>query len=478
VGAPIRSVAVAGSGVVAWLAALSFARRVPGVTVSVVEPAGGAPSIEDCYAGTWPEFREVLAAIGIDARHLVAHAGGVLRLGQHVRGWGAGEHSECFGVHGASIDGVPFHQLWARAAARGDEAPFHEYSTAAMLARSGRFASGPPGVPPYETGFGFDPARLRDCLRAAAEAAGIRRRSGEMEVVTEGDRIAHLRVGGAPVETDLYVDATGAEARLLSALPGGGEIERWSRWLPIDRALVADAPPDAEPPVVDLAEAHATGWRLIAPLASRMIAVHLFASGFTSEDAARAAFGAAGARLVAFEQGRRARGWIGNCVGIGDAAAVLEPLGAPGLRLATMTIERIIANLPDTDFAGVELAEYNRRWAIDADLMRDAVIARYATSKRVEPFWREASGAEPPPDLAHALALFRERGMLPARDGDPMRLDDWLAVLIGNGVVPERVSAAADAVSRERFAEVSAGIRARIAEAVARAPRHRASLKE
>src|SRR5690606_35234340 len=115
----------------------------------------------------------------------------------------------------------------------------------------------------------------------------------------------------------------------------------------------------------------------------------------------------------------------------GDAAAVLEPLGAPGLRLAAMTIERIAAHLPDTDFAAVELAEYNRRWAIDAEMVRDAVVAHYATSPRPEPFWRAAASAEPSPELAHALALFRARGVLPARDGDPMRLDDWLAVLIG-----------------------------------------------
>ena len=475
--APIRSIAVAGSGAVAWLAAVSFARRVPGVAVTVVEPAGSAPSIEDCTAGTWPHFGATLAGLGIDARHLAAKAGGVLRLGQHVRGWSARDHSECFGAHGAAIDGVPFHQLWARAAAAGSVAPFQDYSTAAMLARAGRYAEPVRGVPGFEAGFGFDSMLLRDALRAMARALGVRQLSGEMEVASEGERLTHLRVGGAAVAADLYVDATGADARLLSALPGGDAIQSWSGWLPIDRALVADAPPDPEPPVVDLAEAHGTGWRLIAPLRSRTIALHLYASGFTSAEAERAAFGVPEARLIAFAQGRRACGWIGNCVAVGDAAASLEPLGAPGLRLAAMTIERIVASLPDTDFAEVELAEYNRRWAIDAELVRDAVIARYATSRRNEPFWRATSAVEPPPELAHALALFRERGVLPARDGDPMRLDDWLGLLIGNGVVPERASAAADAVAPERFAEASARVRAAIDEVVARAPRHRAWLE-
>jgi tryptophan halogenase len=482
--------------------------------VTVAEIEGTGASIEDAYAGTWPGFRGLLAEIGIDERVLVARGGGTLRLGQHRRGWGAGDFTVCFGHYGAPIDGVPFHQLWARAAAEGGAAAFQDYSTAATLARAGRFAEPVAGVPGYEAGLNFDPLLLRDTLRGFATAQGVRRSGGadvpaagprspfgaarlfplppgeggsdpaqagarkgegELDARVEGPRITRVNIGATTVEADLYIDATGAEARLLSALPGGTEIDSWSRWLPIDRALVAEAPPDLDPPIVDLAEAHEAGWRLIAPLASRTIAVHLFAS-LAPVEAQRAAFGAPNAREIAFAQGRRRRAWIGNCVAVGEAAAVLEPLGAPGLLLTAMTIGRIVASLPDTDFAAVELAEYNRRWAIDAELVRDFVIAHHATARREDRFGRAVAKVPPPEPLRHALKLFGERGMLPARDGDPARLDEWLGVLIGNGVVPMRPSAAAETVSRERFDEVSNNVRRAIGEAVARAPRHRAWL--
>ncbi len=479
--APIRSVLIAGRGVPAWLAAAVFARRVPGLAVTVAE-TGGDASLEDVYAGTWPGFRGLLARTGIDERMLVARGGGTLRLGQHRRGWGAGDTTACFGQYGTPIDGVPFHQLWARAIAEGHAAPLQEHSTAAMLARAGRFTEPAAGVPGYEAAFNLDPLLLRDALRGFAMAQGVRRvgdadSASTIEILSEGPRIIRLNIGAAAIETDLYIDATGVDARLLSALPGGTDIDSWSRWLPIDRMLVADAPPDPDPPIIDLAEAHDAGWRLIAPLASRTIAMHLFASGLASAETQRAAFGAPNAREIAFAQGRRRRGWIGNCVALGDAAAVLEPLGAPGLLLTAMTIERIVASLPDIDFAAVELAEYNRRWAIDAELVRDFVIAHHATARREDTFGRAVAKAPPPEPLRHTLKLFGERGMLPARDGDPARLDEWLGVLIGNGVVPMRPSAAAETVSRERFDEVSNNVRRAIGEAVARAPRHRAWLE-
>jgi tryptophan halogenase len=71
----------------------------------------------------------------------------------------------------------------------------------------------------------------------------------------------------------------------------------------------------------------------------------------------------------------------------------------------------------------------------------------------------------PPPDsLAHTLTLFAERGRLPFYEDETFSRDSWLAVLLGQGVIPAHVDPLIDAVPP---AESDAAM-ARIGETIAR----------
>jgi tryptophan halogenase len=150
---------------------------------------------------------------------------------------------------------------------------------------------------------------------------------------------------------------------------------------------------------------------------------------------------------ITLRQGRWDDFWVGNCVAVGDAAASVEPLEWTNLHLAHSQIDRIVAMLPGKDCAAVELGEFNRQCAAEADRVRDFLCLHYVGSQRSEPFWKDAASIAPPDSLAHTLSQFAQRGRLPYYEEETFARDSWLAVLLGQGFEPLRVDPLADLVS-------------------------------
>lgn len=456
---PIRSAAVAGDGVAAWTAAATLARRLRGVSVQVV-PVRARPGVVDRITTMGPEARAFHRGLGLSDADVLMGARGVLRLGDRLDGWAADQPPYVAG-HGGYVpaDAPPG---FAALQAALDPAPFSAHSAAAALAEAGRAALDPAGpLSLADAGLAAEPSAYRAFLRAYARHLGTREHPAPLRAVrTAGDRIERLELAdGTAVEADLYVDASGPDALLLAALPGGGKRRSWRDWLPATHVSVGEAPADQALPPVDTTAAGPDGWRLACPLRDRTLV-------------ARVAAGSGGGEALRLDQGRRARAWIGNCVALGDAAVEVEPLRAAPLRLLHAACDRIVALLPDIGFAEVELAHHNREWADEADAVRDFLMLHYATATRPEPFWRRARAAPPTAGLADTLALFAERGRLAPRDHGVVGPDQWLAVLMGNGARPRRLDALAAAVDPDAFRAWAAGRRAAIARAAAAAPTH------
>jgi tryptophan halogenase len=180
---------------------------------------------------------------------------------------------------------------------------------------------------------------------------------------------------------------------------------------------------------------------------------------------------------VAIDAGTRPAPWLRNCVAIGDAATAIEPLEWTNLHLAHSAIDRMIAMLPDRACAAVETGDYNRQCAAEAMRVRDFVILHYVASSRPEPFWRAVADIEPPASLAHTLAQFRERGRLPIYEEETFARDSWLAVLLGQGVLPRRSDPLIDIVTPQQSDALMASVRETIAAAVVHAPTQAAFLQ-
>jgi tryptophan halogenase len=126
--------------------------------------------------------------------------------------------------------------------------------------------------------------------------------------------------------------------------------------------------------------------------------------------------------------------------------------------------------MPDRDCAPVELWDYNRQCAAESDRVRDFLALHYAASNRDEPFWRRMRDVAPPESLAHTMRLFAERGRLPFYEDETFARDSWLAVLLGQGIIPRRTDPLIDSVPLAQSEQAMAALRDGIARMVPTLP--------
>lgn len=483
----IREIVVAGSGLVGVCAAALIKRSIPGAVVTLVG-AIPADAVSERVGATLPSLNGFHADLGIDEANML-RTGASFLLGTLFEGWtGAAPYVHAYGEVGRKFGTTSFHLHWARLARLGKIAPFDAHSPAVALARAGRFvhphggAENPLGS--FEYGLNIDPARYRQMMLAFARHVGVAERVGAIADVRIGENgfvEALVLDDGSMIGGHLFVDCTGPSALVRSKLDD--RFEEWGHWLPCDRILFADGPGTPDPAPLNKAVAHSAGWRWES--ACRAASQHglTYSSAHLSDSRAeRVLRGAAatepGAPL-ALRQGRRSQPWLRNCVAIGDAAISVEPLEWAGLHLAHSALDRLVAKMPDRDCAPVELWDYNRETAAEADRLRDFLVLHYATAVRPkDAMWRDAAAAEPPASLAHTLALFRERGRLPVYEEETFNRHSWTSVLLGQGVLPRRDDPVIDAIPAEQTALAMAQLRDNLAAMAAQLPTNGAYLRQ
>ena len=488
-GEPLREVVVVGGGLAGWAAAAALKRRVPALSVTILPLTPPPTALADRIASTLPSILGFHADLGLGIDDTVLRTGSAYRLGSLFSGWAQGlpDYVHAYGGHGAPLGGVSFHLLWARAAIEGATPLFETLSSAAMLARAGRFIppSGEPGAPfsEHEFGLTLDVDRYADMLRAFSQHIGVRVQHGALEKVelrgADGFIDALHLDDGNTLRAELFLDCTGPEALLHAALDTARD--DWSHWLPCDRLIFAEGPPPAGPPLLDTVTATATGWRWTTATPAAALHGIAYASSYSSDEAAAETLHAATGALadsapVTIAPGARPQPWLRNCVAIGDAAVTLEPLEWTNLHLAHSAIDRLITMLPARDWSPVESADYNRQALAEAGRVRDFAALHYAVARRDEPFWRARAAVEPPASLAHSLTLFRERGRLPFHEEETFARDSWLAVLFGQGVLPRRADPLTESVPREEVRRAMEARQAAIARTLPTLPTHAAYL--
>jgi len=471
----IRSVLVAGGGIVGWSAAAALKRRLPNLSVSVVDCAPPTNALAERIICTLPSMVDFHGDLGLSTADTVIRAGSGYRLGTRFEGWAEADYVHAYGSYGTALGSAPFHQYWLRAAETSAAAPFDSYSAAAESARRNRFA--PPdgvsraGLGTIGYGLHIDPPRYREMMRAFALHLGVTEISATVSDVrlSSGDgSIQSVQVGGAEAAADLYVDATGPDALLRSRLDD--QWEDWSEWLPNDRVLIAQSSSPAEPSLLDSVVAIRGGWRWQAAAPGQTSHGAVYSSKhLTDSDAARivAESGSSVAleSAVDIRQGRWSQPWLRNCVAIGDAAVAVEPLEWTNLHLAHGAIDRLVALMPDRDFSPVELWDYNRQAGAEADRVRDFLVLHYTTMDG-------QSRAAVPPSLAHTLQQFSERGRLPFYEEETFSRDSWLAVLFGQSAIPDRIDPLTEAVSPAEADQAMEQMRGAIKTFVDRLPKY------
>lgn len=490
---PIRSIVIAGGGSAGWMTAAALSATLPAQRCSITLVESEAIGPIGVGEATLPMIQLFNRIAGVNERDFVTATKATFKLGIEFAGWRHEGHRyfHPFGRYGDDFGASAFHHHWLRAQHLGDTTPLSAFSLNEQAAYAGKFGQGdgdPRSV--YSTflhAYHFDATLYGRYLRGLAEQRGVTRREGmitHVERNAETGHIAglHLDDGGV-IEGDLFIDCTGMRALLLGDALGVG-YEDWTRFLPCDRALAV--PTDA----VDLdrpytrATAHGAGWQWRIPLQHRMGNGMVYASQFWSDEQAHDALVGnlegtcmADPRPIRFTTGRRTRMWVGNCIAIGLSAGFLEPLESTSLHLVQSAITKLLAWFPDRGGNPLVVKEFNRQVVDEYDRIRDFLMLHYIANERVgEPFWDHCRHLPVPDTLAEKIAMFRETGRLLSREKDLFQDTSWLAVLLGQGIIPQGFDPLTDIVRPSDLDRVLRGMRQVIGTACGALPSQRAFL--
>ncbi|EAR51647.1 putative tryptophan halogenase [Oceanicola granulosus HTCC2516] len=444
-------VVILGGGTAGWMAAAALSRYF-GDRLSVTLVESDAIGTVGVGEATIPQLRLFHEGLGIDEADFLRATGGTIKLGIEFIGWQreGTRYFHGFGDVGRKIALAPFHQYWLRYNAEGGELPLEAFSVNAEAARRGLYGVRPGAAAARlpASAYHFDATRYAAFLRRFAEAHGVVRREGRVrapELTASGDIAALVLESGARLSGDLFLDCSGFRALLIEEALGAGW-EDWSHWLPCDRALAVASAGDGRLDPFTRASARAAGWQWRIPLQHRTGNGHVYASAFTTDDAAHDALmttlpgeAQGESRPLRFTTGRRRAFWRRNCIALGLASGFLEPLESTSIYLVQSGIARLLALFPPPGGDATALrAQYNRQMAFDFALTRDFLILHYHLTERPGALWEHCRTMALPDSLAEKIALFAERGEIVRFNGELFDVPSWLQVMWGQGLRPAR----------------------------------------
>ncbi|WP_121118683.1 tryptophan halogenase family protein [Croceibacterium ferulae] len=486
---------VLGGGTAGWMCAAALARLLPGDTsVTLIESED--IGIVGVGEATLPHLRAFIERLGIAEADFLQETSATYKLGIEFRDFGriGDSYIHPFGAFGAPIGDVGFHHYWLSAQEAGSTGPIERYSLPCRAARAQRFAH-PPAADQLDAehaGYGyayqFDATRFAPMLRRRAVADGARRIEGRVTEVLRhpetGDVRALRLADGREVEGDLFIDCSGFRALLIGEMEGAGW-EDWSRWLPCDRAVAMPCTaPDGPIEPFTQAQAMPAGWRWRIPLQHRIGNGYVYSSAAITDDAAADALltafegeALADPRILRFRAGRRRQSWVGNVVSVGLASGFLEPLESTSIHLAQMAITNLVELFPHGRPDPRDIAEFNRLVDGEYDRVRDFLILHYhATQRDDSPFWNHLRTMEVPDSLAEKLELWRGAGRVAQYEHGLFREPSWIAVYLGQNILPRRCDPRAAAIPAERITGAMAALDRDISARVAAMPDHRTAL--
>lgn len=481
---PVKSVIIAGGGTAGWMAAAALARNFSSerLAVTVIE----SPEIGTVGVGeaTIPPILQFNALLGVDEDELVRRTQATYKLGIEFCDWGAlgQRYFHPFGTHGADLGGVAFHHHWLRTR----EGRLSDYSLPTVAAYEGKFSR--PSDDPRNVlskmcyALHFDAALYAEFLKDLATGQGVKHVEGRIvDVRLDGATgfVDELQLAdGRVCKADLYIDCSGFRGLLIEQALQAGYVD-WSHWLPMDRAIAVPTASVGAPTPFTRSTADVSGWRWRIPLQHRTGNGHVYSSAFIDEEAATRTLmssldapALADPRHLRFTTGRRSVSWKRNVVALGLASGFIEPLESTSIHLIQRGIATLMSLFPASGFVDAEIDLYNRLMRNEIEVVRDFVILHYKLNRREEPFWRHARDTAIPDSLAQRMAVFANLGRLILEPDELFREPSWLAVMVGQGLMPRGHDPLADGVDEGQVRAQLQRMRAVIRQGADTLPSH------
>lgn len=481
-----RKIVIIGGGTAGWMTAAGIASLLgeTGLEITLIESE--AIGIVGVGEATLPHLRFFNQTIGIDEYDFMAATRATVKLGIEFVDWGrkGDSYIHPFGEYGLPNDGIGFHHFWRKFS--DQVGPICDYSLPVVAARLGKFE--PPSEDPrsvkstYRFAYQFDATLYGPYLRKHAEARGVTRIEGKVVEVArhESGDIASVKLeSGSVIEGDLFVDCSGFKGLLIEQELETG-YDEWTEWLPCDRAVAA--PCEHVGPLLPYTRATAreAGWQWRIPLQHRTGNGHVYASAFTTDQEAEdRLMGSlegkplADPRILRFTTGKRRQLWNRNCIAVGLSGGFLEPLESTSIYLIQQGITHLMELFPGRGDAEAQRREYNRIMDLEFERVRDFLILHYhATQRDDTPFWDTMRNLKVPDSLAEKMDLFRARGRVPVYQQGLFLEASWLAVYLGQRVLPEAYDPRVEQFPAADAQRNLQGLRGHIAKTAQAMPSH------
>ncbi|HJP70064.1 MAG TPA: tryptophan halogenase family protein [Sphingomicrobium sp.] len=490
---PKLRVVIVGGGTAGWMTAAALTKLLPTrADVHLVESE--AIGIVGVGEATLPHLRHFNERLGINEAEFMAATRATFKLGIEFRDWGkkGDSYIHPFGAFGRGSGEIDFHHYWTRLNQEGRAAPLGDYSIAVTMAELNRFGLPNPDASTLESTFSyayqFDANLFAPHIRRLSERMGATRTEGrivDVELDPEtGDISAICLENGERIAADLFVDCSGFVSLLLGKVLGE-PFDDWSKWLPCDRAVAMPCRTRTALTPYTSAIAMDAGWRWRIPLQHRTGNGYVYSSQFTTDEEARDALVSAvegepiaEPRVLKFKAGRRRRSWVRNCVGIGLSSGFLEPLESTSIYLIQAAITALVELFPNPNVSAVDRDEFNRLIDLEYDRIRDFLILHYHATQRSEtPFWDYVRTMQVPDSLHEKIELFRTSGRV-AKYREGVFLDaSWIAVYVGQGIIPEAFDMRASLPSAANLEQAMAELRKEVRAAAEAMPDHLAQIQ-
>ncbi len=450
----VQQVVIVGGGSAGWMtaAALSKFFDTQKCAITLIESQDiGTVGVGEA---TLPHLRFFNQKLGIDEREFMRATESTYKLGIEFVNWGKlnRRYMHAFGEYGEPFQNQAFHQLWLKAWQQGKAEPLSEYSLAAMAAQHNKFQF--PDADPsaicskFSYAYHVDAALYAQYLCKFAQQRGVKRVEGKVLDVSQKQDSGFISKvtleNGQHISGDLFIDCSGFRGLLIEQTLKTGYTD-WSHWLPCNSAQAV--PCERIEPLLPYSRstAHTAGWQWRIPLQHRTGNGHVYSSEFMSDtEAGDILLQSLDAKplkdpiQLRFTTGKRNKFWHKNCVAIGLSGGFLEPLESTSIFLIQEAIMHLVQLFPKQDCNSVLADEFNRLMDSEFEHIRDFLVAHYHVTQRDDsPFWHYVRNMNIPDSLQHKLSMYHQQGHIIKYANGEFLDPSWLAVLSGQGMLPE-----------------------------------------
>lgn len=455
-----QTLIICGGGLAGYIAAVSLANGLGEGRKIVFLPDVASNAADPLYGSvTAPGGYEFLRGLGLDEPTLIQQTSTSFSFGTAFRDWPFSERDwvQCHHLPFPALTGVPFQQHVTR-----HEKVLEPLLVSAQAASQGKFAHPPEdnrvSLSRAEYGYQFAVDDFIEILKRQIESTHVEIVAGGLSGVKLDDgRITEIEMqSGEHLSGSLFIDCSGPERLAVSALGGDFKTGR-----DVSVTLESERVPQLGPPC-RIVRGTASGWRATTHLQGSQLHLTVCEPSSASSDSS-----------IEVSFGNMPEAWISNCVTIGHAAHICEPLTPAPMMLLQADLERLLELIPVNSDMTSERREYNRRFKADivnAGLFQNALYrgAQSTTSS----YWSEAIASTKSESLDRKIAQFEHRGLLAKNDLELFTDEDWFILHNGMGRRPDKYDRQVERASKIETEKQLSGLRHSIAQIVERMPTH------